>query len=71
VTDTEYAEHIKRNPADKIMPWQIMKRDPEAFVKGRITHKEHSTVNLKNIWHKVALNTENLAAGARFVAFLD
>lgn len=71
LTDTEYAEHMKRNPADKIMPWQIMKRDPEAFVKGRITHKEHSTVDLKNIWHKVALNTENLAAGARHVAFLD
>ena len=71
LTDIEYAEHIKRNPSDKILPWQIMKRNPEAFVKGRITHKEHATVDLKNIWHRVTLNTENLAPGASFVTFLD
>jgi hypothetical protein len=71
LTDIEYAEHIKKNPSDKILPWQIMKRDPEAFVKGRITHKEHATVDLKNIWHRVTLNTEDKAPGARFVSFLD
>lgn len=71
LTEGEYIKHIKKNPADRTINWQIMKRDPEAFVKGRITHKEHATVDFKNIWHRVILNTENLAPGARFVSFLD
>ena len=71
LTEKQYQERIKRNPDDAKINWSIMKRNPEAFVMGRITHREHATVDLKNIWHKVALNTEDQAPWARNVAFLD
>lgn len=47
--------------------WRKMMRNPILYAKGRITHADHSTVNLP-CWHRVYMNTES---GSTSVAFLD
>jgi hypothetical protein len=39
-------------------------------VHGRVWHPDHKTVVLEG-WHRVLMNTENQAPGARAVVFLD
>lgn len=70
-TEKEYKELIQKDETARNTRWQIMKRDPEVFVKGKITHTDHSTLDLGSTWHKVLMNTENRARAFRNVAFLD
>lgn len=56
--------------ADRKLPWRVMRRDAEVFVKGRITHPDHATLLLQG-WHRVLPNTEQAAQAMRFLAFLD
>ena len=67
----EYEKLVSENPAAKNWSWRVQVRNPTVYVKGRITHPEHATVNLGNVWHRVLLNTEGQAKAARNVAFLD
>jgi len=48
-----------------------MMQNPTVYVKGNITHPQHSTVRLGSMWHKVLLNTENMSFAKRSVMFLD
>jgi len=70
LTDAEYAKLIAKSPALKKLAWRRMRRDPEAYVRGRITHPDHSTVILDG-WHRVYMNTEPRAKARRAVVFLD
>jgi len=70
-TVKEHADWVKNNPDRKEVRWDYRVRDPQVWVKGKITHREHRTLDLGEIWHKCVLNTENLAPGARNVAFID
>ena len=48
--------------------------DANVYVKGRITHEEHATVNLGDVWHRVHLNTESRNMGRGFAGpnmFID
>jgi len=47
--------------------WRVMRRNPSAYVRGKIRHPDHKTINLK-FWHKVVPNNETQS---RNVAFLD
>ena len=47
-----------------------MQRNPEAYVRGTISHPDHRTIEL-HVWHKVLMNTENQARAMRHVVFLD
>ena len=47
-----------------------MRRDPQVYVKGRVSHADHKTILLP-FWHRVLMNTEHRAAGMQNVAFLD
>jgi len=47
-----------------------MKRNPMAFVRGKVKHPDHATIRL-NGWHRVEMNTENLSRAMASVAFLD
>ena len=38
--------------------YRSMMADSVVFVKGKITHVEHATVDLGDIWHRVFVNTE-------------
>lgn len=70
ITVQEYDNMIKKDPKIKNFWWNRMTRDMEVFVRGRITHKDHKTVVLRD-WHKVIPNEETKALAMRSVAFLD
>lgn len=72
LTQKEYDEVMLRDPERaKRFNWRSMVRDPAVYTKGHITHVEHKTLDLGDVWHKVVLNTEDKARAARNVAFLD
>jgi hypothetical protein len=71
-TEKEYRNWLKAHPDEKWRRFDVRVRNARVLVKGKITHKEHKTLDLgETVWHRVAINTENLAVGARAVAFLD
>ncbi|KKN79648.1 hypothetical protein LCGC14_0338520 [marine sediment metagenome] len=78
LTQEEYEEGLKNikvaRERGEIVPgggpFTRMMRDMDVYVKGRISHSDHATVTL-NVWHRVAMNTENQSNAMAFVAFLD
>ena len=70
VSDAVYARLLVANAKARRWDWQRMTRDPEVYVKGRVSHSDHKTVVLDG-WHRVAMNTEWLAPFAHNVVFLD
>jgi hypothetical protein len=50
--------------------WRVMRRNPRAYVRGRVRHPDHATIVLDG-WHEVFMNTENLSQAMRDVVFLD
>ena len=50
--------------------WRKMVRDARVYVKGKVRHADHATVELHG-WHEVVMNTETQAAAMRHVTFLD
>jgi hypothetical protein len=71
LTEQEFQTLLLNDPSVKKYGWNIRVRNPQVYVRGKITHREHKTVDLGAIWHRVLLNTEDIAFGARNVAFLD
>jgi len=57
-------------PDAKGWDWRQMMRDPTVYVRGRVWHPDHKTVALDG-WHRVFMNTEAQAPGAKAVVFLD
>ena len=51
----------------KASGWEHRVRDPEVYVKGAISHPDHSTLMLRG-WHRVYVNAEVLSEE---LAFLD
>ena len=70
VEQGQYEQIIRNNPSAKKWNWQVMKRDPKAYVRGKISHSDHATIKL-NEWHRVHMNTEGDAPAAQNVVFLD
>jgi hypothetical protein len=70
LTAAEYASLLNSKPSARNWPWTRMQRNASAFVCGRVWHPDHKTIVLEG-WHRVLMNTENLAPGARNVVFLD
>jgi hypothetical protein len=70
LTESEYSELIHQDPKKKTLPWQVMVRDPEAYVKGKIRHPDHKTLVLR-FWHRVVPNTESQTTSGQNLAFLD
>ena len=70
-TEKQYQDWVKTHPDERYVNWERRVRNPRVLVKGKITHKEHRTLDLGEVWHRVTLNTEDLAVGARNVAFFD
>lgn len=65
----EYRALVRANPHLR-GGWSQMRRDATVYVRGRVTHPDHTTVDLRG-WHRVLPNTERRAPWARQVAFLD
>ncbi len=70
ITVQEYADLVRKNPTMRQTRWRLMRRGMTVFARGRVRHSDHATVKL-DFWHRVFMNTENEAPGAKFVAFLD
>jgi hypothetical protein len=69
LTQKEYEEVRRKDPEIfKIYHWDIRVRNPRVLVKGKITHRDHATLNLGEIWHRVLLNAE---IQSNSVGFLD
>lgn len=70
ISEAAYNRLMQRDRAARSYRWQVMRRNPGVYVKGRISHADHKTITLRG-WHRVLMNTENQSAAMRHVAFLD
>ena len=70
LTGDEYRRLLKEHSAAAKWGWRIMARNPVVYVRGKITHPDHSTIGLDG-WHRVKMNTENRSRAMASVAFLD
>jgi hypothetical protein len=66
-TDVFIRKLLKANLDAAEWRWQVMRRNPVAYVRGKISHPDHATIRLDG-WHRVAMNTESQSSS---VAFLD
>jgi hypothetical protein len=67
LTAGQYRKLLNQNPSAAKWGWRTMKRNPVAYVRGKITHPDHATIRLDG-WHRVEMNTESRSSS---VAFLD
>jgi len=70
LTAGQYAALLNSKPSAKDWGWRRMQRNASVYVRGRIWHPDHKTIVLDD-WHRVSMNTEHQAPGARAVVFLD
>jgi hypothetical protein len=70
LTMDQYQQLMARRPSARHQNWRTMRRDAQVYVRGRISHSDHATINL-GCWHLVVMNTENRSAAMKHVAFLD
>jgi hypothetical protein len=68
--EAEYRRVLHSNPQSKNWNWQVMRRNPRVYVRGRIRHPDHQTLVLQG-WHRVVMNTENQSRAMQSVVFLD
>lgn len=71
LTEKDYNAILKKDPKAKNYNWRIMTANADVFVKGKITHSDHSTLNLGDIWYRVLINSEGEARANKNVKFLD
>lgn len=70
LTEAERAALFATNPLASRWAWRAMQRDPQVFVRGRVSHADHATITLDG-WHRVLMNTEAESRAQASVAFLD
>jgi hypothetical protein len=70
VTAAKRKELLTTQPDSKRWGWRQMRLNPEAYVRGWVSHSDHATIFLDG-WHRVAMNTENQARAMSKVVFLD
>lgn len=70
VTEYRYRSILLTVPGAREWDWRQMVREPRVYVRGRVWHPDHNTIVL-DCWHRVLMNTEARAPGARAIVFLD
>lgn len=70
IREARYQKLIRKSPEKRALPWQVMRINPEVYVRGRVRHPDHKTIRL-DIWHRVFTNTENEAPAMRHLVFID
>jgi hypothetical protein len=70
LTAGQYSSLLKRDSRANNWAWTRMQRNASVYVRGRVWHPDHKTIVLDG-WHRVLMNTESEAPGARSVVFLD
>ena len=69
-TTDGYRKLLKKTPEAAKWGWQVMRRDPVVYVRGKVWHPDHATIRLDG-WHGVEMNTEKRSRAMASVAFLD
>ena len=70
LTEAEYLQWVRDHPKRRDVLWQVMRRNPRVYARGKVRHPDHKTIDL-NGWHRVEMNTETKAQAMAQVAFLD
>lgn len=70
LTERQYAKLLSRKPEARSWQWSVFRRNPGVYVRGRVRHADHKTIELRD-WHQVLMNTETQSAAMRHVAFID
>ena len=70
VTESRYQLLLRQRPALRRLNWQVQRRNPLVYAKGRIRHADHKTIRL-DCWHQVIMNRETESVAMRHVAFID
>lgn len=70
LTVENYERLLVQQPEARSWGWRVMQANPTVFARGKVTHPDHATVELR-LWHRVLLNQEGKASWARQVVFLD
>lgn len=71
ISKERYEQIIKADPEARNIKWQYRTIADAVYVKGRITHRDHKTLDLKDEWYRVMISTEGSAKGAVNVRFVD
>jgi len=71
-TQEEYAAILKSDSEAKHYRWAQMRRNPRAYVRGKVRHPDHKAIVL-GCWHRVVPNTEDRVSGVarERLTFLD
>jgi hypothetical protein len=67
LTEAQYRHLLQRDRSAQKLSWQVMRRDPQVYAKGKVRHPDHKTITLP-FWHRVAMNEESRVEN---VVFLD
>ncbi len=70
VSPDEHRKILDADPRAAAWGWRAMRRNARVYVRGRVRHSDHKTINLL-VWHLVVMNTEKDSRAMRNVAFLD
>ena len=62
-----YRHLLTQDPKAARLAWNVMRRNPTVYARGKVRHPDHKTVVLP-FWHQVAMSDEKTAPT---VAFLD
>lgn len=52
VSEATYRNLLRRKPNAARWGWQVLRRNPRVYAKGRIRHPDHATITLPD-WHRV------------------
>lgn len=70
ITQEEYEALLRSDPKSVNWHWEFFVRDADVFVRGKVRHPDHKTIDLKG-WHRVFMNTESRSRAMSNIAFLD
>ncbi len=70
VTANHYRKLLKKDRGAAKWGWTTMRRNPTAYVRGKVSHPDHATIKLP-CWSRVEMNTEHQSRAMASVAFLD
>lgn len=70
MTEMSYHRLLRGHPSAANWGWQVQRRNPRVYARGRIRHQDHATITLPD-WHRVIMNTETETETMRNVAFID
>lgn len=64
-------EQYLKLPRQEHVFYQERRADATVYAKGKVSHPDHATLHLGDVWHKVLINTEQQAKAMKHLAFID